>query len=147
MPTHARRGHKKAEDSSMHTGTLDQERLAREDDDVDRRRKQREDPHDDCHEKGSRPGDSKPVRVTSWRARTSWICCVASSIGPAVRHGSVEVGEGVFPDPVRPTARYFTVELSTRFGVQSPRRDGDRRAGPRSKPSSSTWTIMRPFKT
>ncbi|HMI34418.1 MAG TPA: hypothetical protein VK499_09905 [Propionibacteriaceae bacterium] len=65
----------------------------------------------------------------------------------AVRHGSIEVAKNLPQAPVRPTAKYFTIGLSTVSVCNAPGGMVIDEPGPRSKPSSSTWTIMRPFKT
>jgi hypothetical protein len=62
-----------------------------------------------------------------------------------VRHRGIEVGWKRPMAPVMHTARNFVVGLSTE-GAQRCRRMIDE-PGPRSKASSSTWTIMWPFST
>jgi hypothetical protein len=48
----------------------------------------------------------------------------------AVRHGSIEVGKKSAPGPGQTYRQVLHRRAEHRFGVQRPRRDGDRRAGP-----------------
>jgi len=65
----------------------------------------------------------------------------------AVRHSSVEIGVDLPMAQVRLTTRNFVVGLSTVKVCNAAGGMVIDEPGPRSKASSSTWTIMRPVST